>query len=744
MSDGMNTGATGLPGKIADYRPSRYIGGSRLATVYLAQDERMGRTVALKVFAPSMTGEGAFRTRFLRESEAAVTVGHPNILPVYEVGDTGQNLFTAMRFAQGGDAGSLLRSAGPLPPAGALNIIAHVASALDAAHAHGLVHGDVKPSNMLLDSGDGLGAAGPGAGQVFLSDFGIGLSLPPSGAAPAGQDLEAPSYDYTAPEQAAGQPADGRADLYSLACAGYELLCGAPPFGRDQGMTARYAHIYARPPTATAMRPDLPSDVDIVLATALAKAPADRYSRCGEFAEALRAALRLSAGPARAAPATQGGPALPSGPATAAAATQGGPARPSPPATAALGQVSPAASTAGRPERGAQPARPFVPTLVGADVVYPMAGSNGSQPAPGTNGTQPAQQRLPSTGRSSPRNRPVPPQPQANAAGGPFGPYPGPDDPFPGDDERYPGPGQPYAAPGGVYIGPPGPARGPGQQYQAPGPPAGSADQYAQTEQFPSEQRQQPYSEPEESFFDRAGWFREPQQADQDQGQQGWYGGPGEQYGGGPGLPPGPRRRSGGKRLVLAATAATVAIIVILVAVLLSRQPGGHPSSLLPSRPGSPSVSPPPAPTSASGQATAINKVLSSSATARKSLPGAVSDVLQCSNLSNAISQIQGVVDQRNNEVTTASALSVSALTNGATVKSGLVAALRSSLTADQDYLSWAQQESSSCQPNAQTSAYQAAVSADSQAAAAKQTFVGVWNPVARTYGLPTQSATSF
>lgn len=653
----------------------------------------MGRTVALKVFAGWMAHEGEFRTRFLRESEAAATVGHPNILPVYEVGDTGQSLFIAMQYAPGGDAASLLRSAGPLPAARAFSIIAQIASALDAAHARGLVHGDVKPSNMLLDGSGGPGAAGAGAGQVYLSDFGIGLSRPASTSQAGDQNPE--SYDYTAPEQASGQPADGRADLYSLACAGYELLCGAPPFGRDQGMTARYAHMYARPPTATAKRPDLPSDVDIVLATALAKAPADRYSGCGQFAEALRAALRLGSG-------------------------------------------RPAARPARQPEQGTQLGRPFVPMLIGADRLNHTAGSNGSQPA-----AEPS------------AARPAPTQPQASAAGGPPGPYPGPDDPFPGDDERYPGPGQPHWAAGGVYIGPPGAARGPAQQYQAP------ADQPAQTAQWPSEQRPseqqwpseqqrpseqrpEPPRQPENPFLEHAGWFREPQQAYQGQGaDQGWYAGPGEQYTPGPGLPPGPRGRPGGKRFVLAATAVTVAIVVILAAVLLSRRPGGHPSGFQPSQP-APSGHSSPAPTTASGQAIAISNLLSSSANARQSLPGAVSNVRKCTNVAGAISAIQGVVNQRNNEVATASALSVSALPNGATIKSDLVAALRSSLAADQDYLSWAQQESSGCHPNAQTSAYQAAVSEDSQAATAKQTFVRAWNPDARTYGLAQESATSF
>lgn len=683
MSNGMNPGATGFPGKIADYRPTRYIGRSRLATVYLAQDERMGRTVALKVLVSSVTGQRAFRTRFLRESEAAATLGHPNIVPIYEVGDTGQNLFIAMQYVQGGDAGSLLRSAGPLPPAGTWNIIAQVASALDAAHARGLVHGDVKPSNMLLDSGGGPGAAGPGAGQVYLSDFGIGLRLPPDASPAGGQELGAPGYDYTAPEQAAGQQADGRADLYSLACAAYELLCAAPPFGRDQGMTARYAHMYARPPTATALRPDLPSDVDIVLATAMAKDPAGRYSRCSEFADALRAALRLTAGP---------------------------------------GQSS-------------------MPLLVGPDGRDRTGGPDGTQPAgpqpvPGANGARLA----PDRGVSPSPHLPAPTEPQASAAGGPYGPYPGAGDPFPGDDERYPGPGQTYRAPGGIYIGPPGPPSAPTQpteQYPATGRSA-RGGQTAQTAQWPSEQGQPPDRGPEGVFLEHAGWYRQPGQSDQ--GQEGWHGGRGGRYAGGPGPARGNRTSREGKKLVLAATAVTFASAVILLGVLLSRSPGGHPASAVQPSPSASS----PGPTSASGQATVINNLLSSSANARKSLPGAVTGVLKCRNVHIAVSQMQGVVNQRNNEVSQASALSVSALANGATVKSDLVAALRSSLAADQDYLSWAQQESSSCRPGAQTSVYQAALSADSQAAAAKHVFIGVWNRVAMIYGLPQQSASSF
>jgi hypothetical protein len=185
-----------------------------------------------------------------------------------------------------------------------------------------------------------------------------------------------------------------------------------------------------------------------------------------------------------------------------------------------------------------------------------------------------------------------------------------------------------------------------------------------------------------------------------------------------------------------------VIVAGILAGVLLSRSASGH-SAAAP-RP-SQSVSPSPtSPATASGQATAINNVLSASSAARKSLPGAVNEVLQCTNVAGGISQIQNVVNQRNSELSQASALSASALPNGATVKSDLVAALRASLTSDQDYLSWAQQQSSSCKPGRQTSAYQTALGADSQSATAKKTFAQAWDPIARTYGLPQQSSTTF
>jgi serine/threonine-protein kinase len=674
MSTAPNPGLPEMSGSIADYRVTGHIGRGRLGTVYLAQDERMNRIVALKVLVPP-PGDDAFRIRFLRAAEGAATLGHPGIIPVYEVGDAGENLFIAMHYAQGGDAGSLLLGGGPLAPAAAWGIIAQIASALDAAHSHGLVHGDVKPSNLLLEAGERAAGPGPEATRVYLADFGLAPGVQPAASPSAGQYAAAACYDYMAPEQALGQSADGRADLYSLACVGYELLCGTPPFGRGQGTTARYAHMHARPPTVTAQRPDLPAEVDIVLATALAKDPADRYPACTPFAQALRIALR----PAASEPARQ-----------------------------------PASET--------RPAKIFAPVLVGPGGREAQPEADGPQASTGPDGPQfssqpelpkrvPGSQGIPGRPRSAPRR-----------ASGTPGTYPGPDDPFPGDEERYPGPGQPHRTPGDAT-----------RQFPAPGP-------YPE----PPAQSEEPFPGPagwfrEAASPDRAqtGWFREPGGTEGD--QAGRYPGPGEQYGGPGGRPPQAGRPGGGRKLVLAATAVTVVIVGVTAGIVLSRSTSGHQPSPQSSGSASPTTS-----AVASGQATAINNVLSSSAAARQSLPGAVSDVLHCTNLPGALAQFQGVVSQRSGEVRKASSLSVSALVNGAAAKSDLVAALRSSLAADRDYLSWAQRESTGCKPGAQSSAHQAALAEDSQATNAKQAFVAVWNPIAASYGLPPESASSF
>lgn len=299
-SPGSESPGGGPPGKIAGYRLDRQVGQGSTAAVYLAYDKRLRRQVALRVLAPDPDRDAAVRTGMIRESQAAVALNHPHILPVFEAGEADETVYVAMRYARGGDARSLLSRLGPLPPGYAWHIIAQIASALDAAHAHGLIHRDVKPTNILLDAGDP--AAGHPLGQAggqepdhaYLSDFGMGQAFWPGRIIAAHQIGR--TLHYLSPEQIEGRALDGRADLYSLACTGFELLCGTPPFGPDQGLTLMYAQLYASPPAVTARRADLPVAVNSVLATALAKDPAGRYTSCSRFAEELRAALGLGPG----------------------------------------------------------------------------------------------------------------------------------------------------------------------------------------------------------------------------------------------------------------------------------------------------------------------------------------------------------------------------------------------------------------------------------------------------------------
>src|SRR6266851_751540 len=274
--------------RIAGYLLEEQIGQGGMAVVFRAHDERLDRTVALKILAPALAADEAFRQRFIRESRAAAAVDDPHIIPVFEAGEASGVLFIAMRWVRGGDVRSLIGQAGPMPPGRAAEIVSQVASALDAAHGRGLVHRDVKPANMLLDASSGTGRPD----HIYLSDFGLSKgSLQTSGLTGTGTFLG--TLDYIAPEQIEGKPVDGRADEYALACAAFELLTGAPPFQRDEAMAVMYAQLSESAPALTSRRRDLPFAADPVFAKALAKAPADRYGSCRDFSEALRTAFGL-------------------------------------------------------------------------------------------------------------------------------------------------------------------------------------------------------------------------------------------------------------------------------------------------------------------------------------------------------------------------------------------------------------------------------------------------------------------
>jgi serine/threonine protein kinase len=273
--------------RVAGYLLEEQVGAGGMAVVFRARDERLGRLVALKILGPALAADEDFRRRFIREWRAAAAVDDPHIIPVHGAGEDGGVLFIAMRYVPGGDVRTLLRRAGPLSPPRAAAIISPVASALDAAHAAGLVHRDVKPANMLVDVRPGR------PDHVYLSDFGLSKGALSVGLTGSGHFLGTPGY--SAPEQIQGRPVDGRADQYALACTAFELLGGTAVFPRDEVLAVMYAHLSEPPPRLTSRRPGTPAAADAVFARALAKEPAGRYSSCREFADALRGAFGLPA-----------------------------------------------------------------------------------------------------------------------------------------------------------------------------------------------------------------------------------------------------------------------------------------------------------------------------------------------------------------------------------------------------------------------------------------------------------------
>jgi serine/threonine-protein kinase len=264
------------------YRIEELIGRGGMGVVYRAYDLRLKRTIALKLVAPELALDERFRERFARETELAMALEHPNVIPIYDAGDVDGRLYLAMRLVDGPDLRGLLRAEGALPPLRACALCEQVASALDAAHAKGLVHRDVKPSNVLIDADD----------HVYVADLGIGRRLEETPQ--AGEERAVGTPAYLAPEELEGLPVDGRADVYSLGCLFFECLTGEAPFAGDSRLALAWAHLEEEPPAATARNGDLPSAIDGVLAKALAKSPDDRYSSCEAFMRDAQQALGLN------------------------------------------------------------------------------------------------------------------------------------------------------------------------------------------------------------------------------------------------------------------------------------------------------------------------------------------------------------------------------------------------------------------------------------------------------------------
>lgn len=260
-----------------------------MSVVYLAQDQRLGRQVAIKVLATELAADESFRTRFIRESQLAAGLEHPNIVPIYEAGEIEGHLFIAMRYVRGTDLRTLIMNEGNLGPDRAVTLLRPIAGALDTAHRRGLVHRDVKPANILV-------AIDEGEEHPYLSDFGLTKhTSSKSGLTKTGQFMG--TVDYVAPEQIKGEEVDGRTDEYSLACVVYQCLAGEVPFNKPADVATMFGHLQDPPPKVSAKRPDVPLEIDDVVAKGMAKERQDRHPTCTAMLDALAAAVGLPSGP---------------------------------------------------------------------------------------------------------------------------------------------------------------------------------------------------------------------------------------------------------------------------------------------------------------------------------------------------------------------------------------------------------------------------------------------------------------
>jgi Protein kinase domain len=269
-------------GVFAGYQIEGLIRHGGMASVYRARHLVLQRPAALKVLTPAMAHDDRFRARFLGESRTAASLDHPHIVPIYDAGESGGALYIAMRLIEGSDLRAVLEAETRLEPSRAVDILGQVGSALDAAHARGLVHRDVKPSNILI--------SGPaGSEHAYLTDFGITKLVAAGGITATSEFLG--TIAYMCPEQIEGLPLDGRADVYALGCVLHECLTGLTPFGADTVVGVMHAHLTKPPPRPTVIDPTLPDGLDDVVATAMAKKPDDRYPTCAAMIDAARRAL---------------------------------------------------------------------------------------------------------------------------------------------------------------------------------------------------------------------------------------------------------------------------------------------------------------------------------------------------------------------------------------------------------------------------------------------------------------------
>jgi serine/threonine-protein kinase len=271
--------------EIAGYRIEERIGRGGMGVVYRAQHMNLQRRAAIKIIAPEFAETKGFRSRFIREARIAAALQHPNIVTVYDAGQSGQTLYIAMQFIRGSDLAAILNEEGRLRPYRAIDVCRQVASALDAAHGMALIHRDVKPGNVLIEGR-----------RAYLTDFGLtkrsGGSK--SGLTQAGELVG--TIHYVAPEQIEAGDVDARTDVYSLACLLFHCLTGHVPFERDTDVAVIYAHLSETPPKLTDVRPELPAGLDAVIAKGLDKSPERRFQSCSDLMSAARVVID-AAGP---------------------------------------------------------------------------------------------------------------------------------------------------------------------------------------------------------------------------------------------------------------------------------------------------------------------------------------------------------------------------------------------------------------------------------------------------------------
>lgn len=267
---------------VADFRIEGVVGRGGMGVVYRAVQLSLDRPVALKLIAPALAADPQFRERFERESRLAASLDHPNVVPVYAAGEHAGVLYIAMRFVDGVDLRALIKAEGRLAPEHAARIVAHVASALDAAHEQGLVHRDVKPANVLVSRRGG-------EEHVYLTDFGLTKRSATSGGL-TGSGEWVGTLDYVAPEQLRGERVDARVDVYSLGCVLYEALTGQVPYPRENELAKLWAHISDPPPVASELAPEVPLGLSAVAKRGMAKAPDERYGAAGALGRAALAA----------------------------------------------------------------------------------------------------------------------------------------------------------------------------------------------------------------------------------------------------------------------------------------------------------------------------------------------------------------------------------------------------------------------------------------------------------------------